>query len=51
LKMASPIPVYRVRSCMHPECGATKPRNAPPDALFIYLGCKHALPGTPDANV
>jgi hypothetical protein len=51
LKMAAPIPVFRVRSCMHPECGATKPRNAPPDALFIYLGCKHSIPGTPDANV
>ncbi len=43
--LAQPIPTIRVRTCRHPECGKTVPRNLPADVLIIRLGCKHAIPG------
>ena len=45
LSLAQPIPSIRVRTCSHPECGKTKPRNLPADVLIIQLGCRHAVPG------
>ena len=47
LQMAAPIPVYRVRTCSHPECGARAPRNPPTDCLVIRLGCKYEPPFKP----
>ena len=49
LQMAAPIPVFRIRTCIHPECGPRKPKNLPEDALVIVMGCKHEMPLTENA--
>ena len=44
LKRSAPITVIRWCRCGHAECGVALPKELPPDALLIEMGCRHEVP-------